>query len=138
MVFTDSDPAGCFRTRKSTPSKLFCGSHVPRSTSTMQGVIALCWGESEFYVLVSGTSAGLGAVSMLKDLGADISKNTQIGQAFLEVRIDASAGQGIAARRGAHIATPTFWGAKAHARRQGQKHENPWSLESTRFRNQTS
>ena len=50
---------------------------------------------------------------MLKDLGVDISKNAQIDKAVLEVRIDASAGRGIAARRGAgrirHTATPTFW-----------------------------
>ena len=45
-----------------------------RSMSTTQGVIALSSGESEFYALVKGTSAGLGAVSMLQDLGVDISK----------------------------------------------------------------
>ena len=50
---------------------------------------------------------------MLKDLGVDISRNTKIDQAVFEVRIDASAGRGIAARRGAgiirHIAAPTLW-----------------------------
>ena len=51
-----------------------------RSISTTQGVIALSSGESEFYALVKGKSAGLGAVSILKDLGAYISKNTQIDQ----------------------------------------------------------
>ena len=84
-----------------------------RSTSTMQGVTALNSGESEFYALVKGTSAGLGAVSMLKDLGVDISKNTQIDKAVLEVRVDASAGGGMTERRGAgrlrHIAIPTLW-----------------------------
>ena len=46
VVFTDSDHAGCLRTRRSTSSsKLFCGSHTPRSTSTMQGVSALRSGE---------------------------------------------------------------------------------------------
>ena len=64
----------------------------------MQGVIALSSGESEFYALLKAKSAGLGAVSMLKDLGVDISKNTRIARAVLEVRIDASAGRGIAAR----------------------------------------
>ena len=38
---------------------------------------------------------------MLKDLGVDISKNTKIDKAVLEVRVDASAGRGIAVRRGA-------------------------------------
>ena len=49
---------------------------------------------------------------MLKDLGVDINKNTKIDKAVLEVRMDASAGRGIAVRRGAgrirHIATPTL------------------------------
>ena len=83
-----------------------------RSASTTQGVIALSLGVSEFYALVKGTSAGLGAVSMLKDLGVGISKNTKIDKAALEVRVDASGGPGIAVRRGAgrirHIASPTL------------------------------
>ena len=57
---------------------------------------------SEFYALVKETSAGLGAVSMPKDLGVDTSQSTKIDKAVLQVRIDASAG-----RR--HIATPTLW-----------------------------
>ena len=48
---------------------------------------------------------------MLKDLEVDINKNTKIDKAVLEVRIDTSAGRGIAVRRGAgrirHIGTPT-------------------------------
>ena len=63
--------------------------------------------------MVKGTSAGLKGVSMLTDLGVDISKNTKIDDAALEVRIDASAGRGIAVQRGAgrirHIAAPTLW-----------------------------
>ena len=66
----------------------------------MQEVIALRSGESEFYALVKGTSAGLGAVAMLNDLGVNISKNTKIDKAALEVRVDASPGRGIAVRRG--------------------------------------
>ena len=93
VVFTDPDHAGCLNTRKSTSSKLFYGPHMLRSTSTALGVIPLSSGESEFY----GTSA----VSMLKDQGVDISKNTYIDEAGLEVRIDASAGRDTAVQRGA-------------------------------------
>ena len=50
--------------------------HMPRATSTTQGVTAWCSGESEFYALVKGTQTGLGAVSMLKDLGVDIRKQS--------------------------------------------------------------
>ena len=49
---------------------------------------------------------------MLKDWGVDIIKNTKIDKAVVEVRIDASAGRGVAVRRGArrirHIATLTL------------------------------
>ena len=49
---------------------------------------------------------------MLKDLGVDISKNTIIVRAVLEVRVDATAGRGMTVRRGAgrirHIATPNL------------------------------
>ena len=79
----------------------YAGSHRPE------------FGESELYDMVKETSAGLGAVSKLKDLGVDMSKNTKIDKAVLEVRVDASVGRGIAVRRGAgrihHIATPTLW-----------------------------
>ena len=76
VVFADSDRAGCLRTHKSTSSsKLFYGSHMQRSTSTTKGVIALSWRESQFDAVVKGTMAGLGAVSMLKDMGLDISNN---------------------------------------------------------------
>ena len=80
------------------------------SSGTAQGVIAVSSGESEFYALVKGAAAGLGAVSMLRDFGVDINKNTKI--AVLEVRVDASAGRGIAVGRGAgrirHVATPSL------------------------------
>ena len=47
-----------------------------------------------FYTLVKGTSAGLGAISVFKDLEVHICMNTQIDQSVHEVRIDASAGRG--------------------------------------------
>ena len=76
VVFTDSEHEGCLKTLKSTSSsKLFCGSHMLRSTSTTDGSIALSSGESGFYALEKGTSAGLGAVSKLKDLGVDVIVN---------------------------------------------------------------
>ena len=50
VVFTDSHRAGCLKTCKRTSSsKLFYGSHMLRSTSAAQRVIALSSGESEFY-----------------------------------------------------------------------------------------
>ena len=143
VVFTDSDHAGCLQTRRGkSSSKLFYGSHLLRSTSTTQGVIDLSSGESEFHALVKGTSAGLGAVSMLKDLGVDISENTKIDKAILEVRVDASAGRGIAVRRRAgrirHIATPTLRVQPLTQDGIVKITKNPWSLEPSRPWNQKS
>ena len=109
VVFTDSDHAGCLRTRKSTSSfKIMYGQHLPRSASSTQAVISLRSGESEFYSLVKGVAAGLGAAAMLRDLGVELT-----GDATVEVKVDATAGRGVAMRRGAgrirHIATPTLW-----------------------------
>ena len=101
VVFTDSDHASCLKHAKvhhhpNCSVVLTC--HVP--PALRKEVIALSSGESGFYALVKGISAGLGAVSMLKDLGVDIRKNTKIGKAILEVRVGASVGRGMAVRRG--------------------------------------
>ena len=106
-VSSDSDHAGCLKTRKSTTGVfLFYGKHLIRSSSTTQGVVALSSGEAEFYAMVKGTSAGLGVEALLRDAGAPSSQP-------LQVTVDATAGIGIASRKGAgrirHIATPTLW-----------------------------
>ena len=109
VVFTDSDHARCLRTRKSTSSfKMMYGQHLLRSASSTQAVISLSSGESDFYSPVKGVAAGLGAVAILRDLGVELT-----GDAAVEVKVDATAGRGVAMRRGAgrirHIATPTLW-----------------------------
>ena len=96
VVFTDSNHAGCLRTRKSTSSfKIMYGQHLLRSASSTQAV-------------VKAVAAGLGAVAMLRDLGVKLTGDTTV-----EVKVDATAGRGVAMRRGAgrirHIATPTLW-----------------------------
>ena len=69
---------------------------------------SLSSGESEFHALLKGTRDA-GAVSMISDLVVDVSENRKIGRAVLDVRIGASAGQGIAVRVGRirEFATPT-------------------------------
>ena len=58
---------------------LWCSlTQVMRLSENTQKHIFVIALSSEFYALVNGTSAGFRAVSMLKDLGVDISKNTQI------------------------------------------------------------
>jgi len=117
--YSDSDHAGCLRTRRSSSSaKIFFGIHMIKSTSTTQTVHSLSSGESEFYAAVKAAAMGIGAVSMLRDLGLDLEKPVdirvkQMEDSCLEIHTDASAGIGIASRRGAgrvrHIATPTLW-----------------------------
>lgn len=107
MVCTDSDHAGCLKTRKSTSCAMtFHGKHLIRSTATTQGVIALSSGESEFYAAVKGASSGLGMVNMCLDMGMTIEKPVKL-------LVDATAGIGIASRRGVgrirHIHTPSLW-----------------------------
>ena len=84
----------------------FFGRHLIRSSSTTQGVLSLSTGEAEFYAAVKATSIGLGMTEMLKDMGVCASE-------ALTVHVDATAGLGMASRRGAgrirHIACPTLW-----------------------------
>ena len=104
-VFTDSDHAGCIRTRRSTSSScLVHGGHLLRTSSTTQTVISLSSGESEFYAMVKAMSVVLGAAELAKDLGLKL---------LPRMRYDATAGAGIAGRRGVgkirHLHTPSLW-----------------------------
>ena len=87
MMYSDSDYAGCI-------------------SSTTQGVLSLSTGEAEFYAAVKATSIGMGMTEMLKDMGVHATE-------ALTVHVDATAGLGIASRRGAgrirHIACPALW-----------------------------
>ena len=61
QVWTDSDHAGCHRTRKSTSGGvIMLGQHMIKSWSSTQSVIALSSGEAEYYSMVKGGSIGLG------------------------------------------------------------------------------
>ena len=52
-IYSDTDRAGCIRTRKSTSGGcLMLGSHLIKSWSSTQGQISLSSGESEFYGVV--------------------------------------------------------------------------------------
>ena len=69
-AFSDTDHAGCLKTRKSTScSMMFLGKHMAKSSATTQAVLALSSGESEFYGGVKTASTGLGMIAMLKDMG---------------------------------------------------------------------
>ena len=107
VTFTDSDFAGCTKTRKSTGcTMVFFGDHLIKCSSTTQGVIALSSGEAEFYSAVKGASVSLGIVSLFLDLGIKM-------KSHVTLRVDSTACMGMAGRRGAgkvrHLHTPTLW-----------------------------
>ncbi len=72
-VTTDTDFAGCGKTRKSTSGGvLMLGSHLLKSWSSTQAVIALSSGEAEYYGMVKGASVALGCKAMLSEIGVDV------------------------------------------------------------------
>ena len=80
------------------------GSHMLKSWSRTQSVVALSSGEAEYYGLVKGASTGLGMLSMYADFGLQLN---------LELKCDASAACGIARRKGLgkirHIEVCQLW-----------------------------
>ena len=103
--------------------KIFYGKHLLKSTSTKQAVVSLSSAEAEFYAAVKAAFAGIGCVSMMRDLGVMLQRQgvevkakgsgDDVDSLSLEMKLDVTAGQAIAMRRGAgrirHIATPTLW-----------------------------
>ena len=104
-VYTDTDWAGCPRTRKSTSGGcVVLGVHPVKSWSSTQTSVALSSGEAEFNGVVRGAGVGLGYQSLLRDLGIHLK---------LRVWTDSSAAVGICSRQGLgklrHLDTHTLW-----------------------------
>jgi hypothetical protein len=94
-LYTDSDWAGCRRTRKSTSGGvIMIGRHCIKSWSSTQGPLALSSAEAEYYSMVEGALRAKG----LQTIGAEI------GMIGLDKEItlwtDSSAAKSFAARRG--------------------------------------
>ena len=81
------------------------GQHMIKSWSTTQSVIALSSAEAEYYSMVKGGSVGLGAQTMLREMGVELLN--------VVIKGDASAAVGIAMRRGlgrlGHIDLSQLW-----------------------------
>ena len=104
-VYTDTDWAGCPRTRKSTSGGcVMLGRHTIKHWSATQASISLSSGEAEFAGVIRGAGQGLGYQALLKDLGVN---------ARLRVWTDSSAAIGICSRQGLgklrHLDTHTLW-----------------------------
>ena len=104
-AFTDSDHAGCVRTRKSTTGLvLMCGQHTLKSSSTLQTTISLSSGESEYYAIVKATASVLGIRELFREWGVELD---------CMVLSDSSAARGMCSRRGLgktrHVQTRYLW-----------------------------
>ena len=104
-VYTDTDWAGCPRTRKSTSGGcIMMNSHCIKAWSSTQSSVALSSGEAEFAGVVRGAGIGLGYISLLEDLGMKIP---------MRLWCDSSAAIGICSRQGLgklrHLDTHTLW-----------------------------
>ena len=70
-VYTDSEWAGCIKTRKSTSGgALLRGSHVLKTWCGTQATVALSSAEAELVAAVRGAAEGLAARSLPADLGS--------------------------------------------------------------------
>jgi hypothetical protein len=106
-LYTDSDWAGCRKTRRSTSGGvLFVGGHCLKTWSTTQAPIALSSAEAEYYAMVEGTTRAIGLKSMLSELGIVV-------QGPVQLYSDASAARSFASRRGVgrmrHLETRHLW-----------------------------
>ena len=104
-AFSDSNWAGCKRTRKSTSGACYMhGSHLIKAFSRTQSNIALSSGEADFYSMVGASSEALGLKATTRDYDDEISP---------WLYVDASAAIGVAQRTGLgkirHLDTQTLW-----------------------------
>ena len=92
-VTSDANWAGCKRERKSSSGgTIMLGSHLIRSYSKTQSVVAKSSGESELYAVVRASTKGLGILTLLKDFG--------VHEGRVRVGMDARAAIGMAQRTG--------------------------------------
>ena len=91
-VYSDSDWAGCTKTRKSTAGGiLVVDGGAVKTWSSTQATVAQSSGEAEYYALVRAAAEGLGMQSIMRELGWD---------AKVRIWADSSAAKSIASRIG--------------------------------------
>jgi hypothetical protein len=105
-VYSDANWAACRRTRKSTSGGVaMLGSHVLKTWSKTQSVIAQSSAESELYAIVRASTVALGVLTLLKDAGMSVVDS--------RVHVDAFAAKGIVEREGLckdrHIDVDFLW-----------------------------
>ena len=112
-VFSDSDWAGCAKTRRTSSSYVMPGGHLILSSATTRNAVATGRAEAELYGLTKSASRALGAVSMAADMATVVKPC---------VRVDATASKAIASRRGVgrvrHFHAHVLWAQEAVSRRE--------------------
>ena len=113
-VFSDSDWAGCAKTRRSTSSSfVMLGGHLLAASAITQNVVATSSGEAEFHSLTKSASRALGVLSVAADKAKVVKPR---------VRVDATASKAIASMRGVarvrHLHTQVLWVQEAVSRRE--------------------
>ena len=103
--YTNSDWAGCPKTRKSNSGGcLMLGGHLIKSWSSTQPSISLSSGEAEYYGVVKAAGIALGHQSLMADMGMT---------AKVRVWTDSCAAVGLCGRAGLgklrHVQTHTLW-----------------------------
>ena len=69
-VFTDSDWAGCRKSRKSTSGGcIMAGKHCLKAWSKTQAIVAKSSEEAELYAVVRGATESLGVATLYHDFG---------------------------------------------------------------------
>ena len=104
-VFSDSDWAGCVRTRRSTSGGVVTiGGSAIKHWSLTQATVALSSGEAEYLALVKAACEGIGIQALARDLGWEMR---------LIIHVDSSTARSIANRSGVgklrHIETRVLW-----------------------------
>ena len=91
-TYVDTDYAACRRTMRSTNGgMILCGTHLVRSWSTTQTVVALSSGGAEYYGITNGACESISVKGIASDTGVQIK---------IKLHTDSSAAKGIAMRKG--------------------------------------
>ena len=112
-VFSDSDWAGCRKSRKSTSGgTIMIGGHCVKTWSKTQAVVAKSSAEAELYGVVRAATEALGMCSLYKDFAREVK---------IRLHLDAAAAKGIIERRGLskvrHIDVNILWLQEVCARK---------------------
>ena len=115
--YSDSDWAGCRRTRKSTTGGVSMrGPHCLKTWSATQGPIALSSAEAEYYAMVDNTMKAMGIKTMAEEIGIFGMSGPVV------LHTDSSSAKSFASRRGLgkarHVQTRCLWLQQAVADRQ--------------------